>query len=269
MMSGAIAGINLGIVFGANLADKIGYFKVFYVIAALGFLGLLFQFLFMRNYETKEYELDEEDNKEYESITEEESDEKLGIKFFIRKNVVVFFLLILIPAFLCYMYLEYYFPLFAEKQGLSTSVIGIIFSLYGLFIVYFGPSMSTFAEKYFGIKMATVLASALTGFSLIIFGLTGNILGAIFAILVLAISDSFGETVYTTYFLALKESRQIGKSVAAGYLEFTSQIGKMLGALAFAVAIGFGDQLGIGFIGILTLLMGLLFLPFGIRTIKD
>lgn len=272
MMSGAIAGTNLGIVLGANLADKIGYFNVFYVMAGIGVLAFVFERTMMRQYETMAFEIDDEEEEAVEKtdfeliLHEEEVKETMNWwQYFLKKNVVIFFSLILVPAFLCYMYLEYYFPIFAEKNGLSTSIVGIVFSLYGLFIVYLGPTMSTITEKYLGVKMASMLASVLTGLSLLIFAFSGTLMGAIVAVLVLALSDSFGETVYTTYFLALRESERIGKSIAAGYLEFFSQIGKMLGALAFGIAIGFGDQLGIGVIGIITLAMGLAFMPLGGR----
>ncbi len=266
MMSGAIAGTNLGIVLGANLADKIGYFNVFFVMAGFGLLAIAFERSFLRHYDTMASEFEESQEEEEMELVQGGNavehvarEEMSWVKFFTRKDVIVFFSLVLVPAFLCYMYLEYFFPIFAESQGLSTSVVGVVFSLYGLFIVYFGPSISTFSERYLGAKNATALASLLTGVSLLVFAVSGSLSGAIFAVLVLALSDSFGETVYTTYFLALKASRKVGKSIAAGYLEFVSQIGKMLGALAFGVAIGFGEQLGIGVIGLITLLMSVIF----------
>lgn len=264
LVSGAIAGINLGVVFGANLADKIGYFNVFFVMAGVGVLSILFQIVYMRHYEGQEFEL-EETEEEFSQDHDPNEKPMTWLRFFTRKNIVFFIIFILVPASLCYMYLEYFFPLFAEAKGLTTSVIGIVFSLYGLFIVYFGPSISTFTEKMFGIKRASVVASILTGLSLMIFALTGSLIGAIFAVLILAVSDSFGEAVYTTYFLALKESRKIGQSIAAGYLEFSMQIGKMLGALAFGIAIGFGEQLGIGVIGIITMGFAILFMIVGTK----
>lgn len=268
MMSGAIAGTNLGIILGANLADKFGYFNVFFVMAFFGLVALCFERLFLRDYETLPYELSEEEDMANSEgtgktaelpMSETVGEELPWYKFFVKKDVATYFILILVPAFLCYMYLEYFFPIFAEARGISTSVVGIVFSLYGLFIVYFGPTMSTYSERFLGAKNATALASVLTGLSLLAFGVTGTLAGAVVGVLILALSDSFGETVYTTYFLALKESQRIGKSIAAGYLEFVSQIGKMLGALAFGFAIGFGDQLGIGTIGLITLLMSIIF----------
>lgn len=262
MMSGAIAGVNLGVVFGANLVDKIGYFNVFFVMAGVGVLAILFERLYLRHYETMEFQIEEE--VEPGALLEE----KISARYyFSRKSIIAFLTLILVPALLCYMYLEYFFPLFAETKGLTTSMIGIVFSLYGLFIVYFGPAMSTFTEKTFGVKNASAIASILTGASLIVYAVTGTLAGAIFAVLILAISDSFGDTVYTTYFLAIKESQKIGKSIAAGYLEFFSQIGKMLGALAFGIAIGFGEQLGIGIIGVITVGFGLIFIPIGTKVV--
>lgn len=270
MMSGAIAGTNLGFVIGANLAEKIGYFNVFYIMAAFGVIAIVFERLVLRTYPSKadKSAVLQEDE---EIITEASKPVKVAIEpeetaigmpwwqFFFRKDVITFFMLILVPAFLCYMYLEYYFPIFAEDNGLPTAMVGIVFSLYGLFIVYLGPSISTWTEKTLGAKNATAFASFLTGLSLIIFALTGSLAGAILTVLVLALSDSFGETVYTTYFLGLKESVRMGQSIAAGYYEFVQQTGKMLGSLAFGIAIGFGAQLGIGVIGIITLFMSLIF----------
>lgn len=253
MMSGAIAGTNLGFVLGANLADKIGYFNVFYMMAGFGVIAILFERLLLRNYPVLSVE------SEVVKTNEVIENTMAWWRFFLQPSVLVFFTLILVPAFLCYMYLEYYFPIFAESNGLPTALVGIVFSLYGLFIVYLGPWISTFSEKNFGAKNATVLASILTGLSLLVFALTGSLTGAIFAVLVLALSDSFGETVFTTYFLGLKASSKIGKSIAAGYYEFVQQVGKMLGAVAFGVAIGFGAQLGIGFIGLVTLIMAVIF----------
>jgi predicted MFS family arabinose efflux permease len=258
MMSGAVAGINLGVVLGANLSDKFGYHNVFFVVFGFGLLALLFQFSFMRRYEVMSAVTEGDGSSDAETHAEPMT----ARRFMTQKSILSFFALIMIPAFLCYMYLEYFFPLYAERNGLTTSVVGIVFSLYGLFIVYFGPSMSTLTEKMFGVKRATSLASILTGVSLLAFALTGSLMGAILAVFILAVSDSFGESVYTTYFLALKESQQIGKSIAAGYLEFSSQIGKMLGTLAFGIALGFGEKLGIGIIGLVTLGFGLLFLLF-------
>ncbi|GAU77490.1 MFS transporter [Fusibacter sp. 3D3] len=267
MMSGAIAGVNLGVVFGANLVDKMGYFNVFFIMAGIGVIAILFERLFLRQYDTMAFHIEEAEPPITEDTLDKNNQKMSWLYYFSRKSIAAFLTLILVPALLCYMYLEYFFPLFAEAKGLTTSMIGIVFSLYGLFIVYFGPSMSTFTEKTFGVKNASAIASILTGISLLVYAVTGTLLGAVLAVLILAISDSFGDSVYTTYFLAIKESQKIGKSIAAGYLEFFSQIGKMLGALAFGIAIGFGDQLGIGIIGVITVGFGVLFIPIGTQVV--
>ncbi len=268
MMSGAIAGTNLGFVIGANMAEKIGYANVFYMMAFFGILSIVFERMLLRHYPARASVVLEEipmasttENQMIIGQTEPliEGPDLKWWQFFLQKEVLAFFSFILVPAFLCYMYLEYYFPIFAQDNGLPTSMVGIIFSLYGLFIVYLGPSISTWSEKLMGAKNATALASLLTGLSLIVFALTGNLAGAILAVLVLALSDSFGETVYTTYFLALQSSARMGLSIASGYYEFVQQVGKMLGALAFGIAIGFGAQLGIGAIGVITLVMSVIF----------
>ncbi len=117
------------------------------------------------------------------------------------------FIAVLIPAYIAGMYLEYFFPVYAEEQGLSTSVIGLAFTLYGLIIVYLGPAFAQIGERKLGIKSAAALASLLTGLSLLTFAITGNLIGALLAVVVLGMSDGLEKQLTTAIFLNLRLHR--------------------------------------------------------------
>ncbi len=236
LTAGAVAGMNVGVVIGANLADKIGMLSVFYVMAVFGVVSFLFVIVQMRQPENM-----------YADKEAEES--TIGVlKFYLNPKVLLFFLAVLIPAYIAGMYLEYFFPVYAEEQGLSTSVIGLAFTLYGLIIVYLGPTFAQLGERRLGIRSAAALASLLTGLSLLTFALTGNLVGALIAVVILGFSDGFGEAAYNSYFLELEAAQAMGESSASGHFEFVGNIGKMIGPVVIAVMLSMGSQKGIGLI---------------------
>ena len=251
LTAGAVAGMNVGVVMGANLADKIGMLSVFYIMAGFGLVSFAFVFLQIRIPENLSADRQEE-----------ESSNISVFKFYTNPKVLLFFIAILIPAYIAGMYLEYFFPVYAESQGLSTSVIGLAFTLYGLIIVYLGPTFAQIGERKLGIRTAAALASMLTGLSLLMFAVTGNLIGALLAVVVLGFSDGFGEAAYNSYFLELEAAQAMGESSASGHFEFVGQIGKMIGPIVIAVVLTMGAQTGIGIISIGVLALMAVFLLF-------
>lgn len=253
LTAGAVAGMNVGVVMGANLADKIGMLNVFYIMAVFGLVSFLFVLFQMRTPE----DLSADRVKESSNIS--------ILRFYTNPKVLLFFIAILIPAYIAGMYLEYFFPVYAEEQGLSTSVIGLAFTLYGLIIVYLGPIFAQIGERRLGIRTAAALASMLTGLSLLIFAVTGNLVGSLLAVVVLGFSDGFGEAAYNSYFLELEAAQAMGESSASGHFEFVGQLGKMIGPIVIAIMLGTGAQTGIGYISVGVLSLMAVFLLFSGR----
>ncbi len=254
LTAGAVAGMNVGVVMGANLADKIGMNAVFYVMALFGTISLGFVLIEMRNRENMD------------AVLEEARGNITLLQFYFNKKVLLFFLAILIPAYIAGMYIEYFFPVYAEAQGLSTSVIGLAFTLYGLIIVYLGPTFAQIGERKLGIRTAAALASLLTGLSLLTFAVTGNLIGALAAVVILGVSDGFGEAAYNSYFLELEAAQEMGESSASGHFEFVGNIGKMIGPVVIAVMLAMGSQKGIGIIAVGVIALMAVFLLFSGKT---
>ncbi len=135
LTAGAVAGMNVGVVMGANLADKIGMLPVFYVMAVFAGISFIFVVTQMRLPENMQADHDQEKS----SIS--------VLRFYMNPKVLLFFIAVLIPAYIAGMYLEYFFPVYAEEQGLSTSVIGLAFTLYGLIIVYLGQHLHKLGKE--------------------------------------------------------------------------------------------------------------------------
>lgn len=236
MNAGATAGVNCGVVTGGMLADRIGFDKVFYISALLAVLAFILAFWGISNSVVK----NEESEKSKNSI----------IRFILNKQVFGFFLLILIPFSICAMFLNYYFPIYANNIGISSSDVGRAFMVNGLCIVYLGPLLSKYFKNAVGNKKALIISVLLTSSAILIFALTGSIAGAVIALLLIGISDSFGVSAQIGDYMNIDAAKEAGEGKAVAYYSIIGKLGQMLGPIAFAAVSFQGTQKGIGIIAV-------------------
>jgi len=166
------------------------------------------------------------------------------------------------------MFLAYYLPLFADAQGLSISDIGRLFMLNGLIIIYLGPVISIFAKKKIkNDRLALVIGSAGWAFSLIIFAITGNIVGLVLTLIVMAMTEGFCVVAQNDYFLNLKAVKEIGEDVAVSYFEITAKVAEIIAPIIFGWVLIMGATKGMWTFGIAILVVTLLF--FIISNVKE
>lgn len=246
--SGAYAGINTGVVIGSMLAERIGFSNVFFVSSFLALLSLLLSAKFTTNYIASE----KDTGKSGSSI-------KTLLRFLTNKKVLSFFLFIFIPVAILVMFMDYYFPLFAEEQGLTPANIGRAFLLNGLSVVYLGPVLSKYLSKYLGNRI-TLLVSALIAISAVVqFAIQGTLLSALIAVVMLGISESFGITAKITWFTSLPAVKELGEGKALGYYGLAENLGQILGPIVYGSVIVLGISKGIGSLGLAVLVLLVLF----------
>ncbi|THB66249.1 MAG: MFS transporter, partial [Spirochaetaceae bacterium] len=147
--AGMTAGINTGLVIGASLADGIGLQKVFFVASAVMLAVFFFPILIRID----------DCIPALEKIKKRMSAwQGLGT-FLGSPRIWLFFITLILPTYIAGAFIVYYFPLFAETQGLNTADIGRLLILNGLCIVYFGPALSSFIEKRTGNTYGSVIGS--------------------------------------------------------------------------------------------------------------
>ncbi len=249
--SGLYAGVNVGVMFGAMMADRIGFSQVFYMILAYLFMAGIFAFYFIKKEPARELAP--------EPVAETGA-KGSGLKeFFTNRYVIAFFLLILLPITFSGMFLDYYFPIFAEDTGVSSSNIGRAFLLNGLCIVYLGPLLSRYSSKFLGVRRAILASGLIVSSGLLIFALYGTLWAAFAVVLLLGLSDSFGLVAQNNFFLGLEATHSIGPGKALGYFNIVRKAAQMLGPIGFGLALEMGMSQGITVIGILILLFLILF----------
>lgn len=240
LFAGMYAGIINGVVVGAMFADRIGYSQVFFI--ALGTVGIaaIFAIMFVRKGEEKAT---------VNKLETEQSDFKIA-SFLTNKRVVMFFALILIPTAITAMFMDYYFPIFAESLGISTSNIGRAFMLNCLSVVYLGPILSKYASKYLGYDKTILVAGLIVVASMIIFSVKGTLAAAFAAVILLGIADSFGIVAQNNYYTNLHAVKKVGVAKALGLYSNMRKLGQMLGPMVFG-GLAFMGLAGVGLVGVL------------------
>ncbi|WP_042444965.1 MFS transporter [Azospirillum sp. B510] len=261
LFSGMYVGVNCGAVVGSLLADEIGPHAVFLIAAVVLLLGIA-QLLLWTPEPAGEAVTAANATATAKAATAPGITPPGRRRVWSDASFVAFLLLVSVPTSACSMFLIYYFPLFASGLGQPASTVGQAFLLYGLCIVYLGPLLSRLMRSSRVAPGLPVLVSGLImAAGLTTFALTGSLMGAFLAILLLGLSDSFGLTAQQRYLERLPVVDAHGLAVPQSYHLNARKIGQVLGPMLFsaaAVAGGVGATLiGLGLAAALLLHLAL------------
>lgn len=259
LFSGMYVGVNCGAVVGSLLADAIGPHAVFLIAAVVLTLGIG-QLLLLTPEPAGAAAIAAA--APAVAAAKPDGDTAPARRVWSDGSFLAFLLLVSVPTSACSMFLIYYFPLFASGLGQPASTVGQAFLLYGLCIVYLGPLLSRLMRSSNLAPGLPVLASGLImAAGLTTFALTGSLVGAFLAILLLGLSDSFGLTAQQRYLERLPVVGTHGLAVPQSYHLNARKIGQVIGPMLFsaaAVAGGAGATLiGLGLAAALLLHLGL------------
>ena len=241
LSAGIYAGINCGCVIGGMLAERIGYSKVFLVgLVMMSFSGV-FAITFMRD------ALPGGLNK---TVKVQKQKGQGAMKFFLNGEIASFFLLMIIPTSLFYMFLSYFFPLYAKGIGVSSANTSRAILVYGICIVYLGPILGKYLFSKYNSKKIMFASNIILVAAMLVFALNGGYWFAVISLLLLGIGDSVGSPAQNSYFLSLEASQAQGTGKVLGFYSVIKKVGNMVGPMAFGWATAFGGmQQGVGIIG--------------------
>ncbi|HBT78034.1 MAG TPA: hypothetical protein DEB39_14175 [Planctomycetaceae bacterium] len=248
--SGMIAGIYVGILLGSALADRIGYHAVFAVAAGVLLSAWFYGCVYAVPLE--------------KMLRPQRSRVSTGgrsgvLPFLGNPKVLAYFLLHLIPVYAASSFIGYFFPIFAESEGLGTGNIGRLMILNGLMIIYVGPVLSQCVLRRLG--GPTTIGFGQLGWALgfFLFVVFPTIPGAVLALIMFGIAESFSVAGEANYYFRLKIVEQFGEERAIAVAELAGKIGETIGPVLFAFAIGFGQSPGMFGIGVACILAYTLF----------
>ncbi len=238
LFAGLYSGSICGAAAGAFLAERFGYEKVFFIGAVMMLALIVFSWKFMRSLIEQPVpgsELEEKPTRQ--GIKLKPLLEFIGNPVFIALSV-----LSSLPASIAVAgFLHFFTPVYMDQIGARESTIGQVLILYGICLIYFGPSIGRLIDRSQNKKYYMLVGGLLGGLAFATFNTDFGIASVIISVFLLGLSSSFVLSSQSTMVLELKESRVLGEGTALGIFRSISRLGQVVGPVIFGWVLLSGD----------------------------
>jgi MFS family permease len=275
-ISGIYAGSICGAASGAILSDAFGYSNVFLVAGLIISLLVPYYMLFLKEPNLNLLDSFNFSRRSYETKKGIRNDINLkkrqpGVTTFsFLKNKLVISLILfssLPTAVATVGFLNYFSPIYLQEIGISQSIIGSVFIVYGISLVYLGPILSKFADRTHRKRNFIFLGCILASITFMLFYFIQGIAIVLLAAFLLGLSTSLIIASQSAYLLNLEITKRFGEGKALGIFRGSSRAGQAIGPIIFS-CIYFGENINknIALMGLLYLLTSIIFIAL---TYKD
>ena len=243
--AGTLAGVTAGAGVGSIILSFGHYSMVYFAGAAILLIGLVLSF----------------SGRDYKEVAVAKAKEEVGFfRFLFNRQVITFLLLMLLPFLMGLSFREYFFPIYAAELGMSETMIGRLYLICGLLVIYAGPQLTGKLIARLGGKWTVTLASALIIAAPLLYVAIPTLATTIVGVLLLSVAISFGYAAQSTYYSELPSVEHYGGGRAMGIYSLFENIGQTIGPMIYGLAMMLGYRSGLGLIGGAMLALLLLFL---------
>lgn len=243
--AGTLAGVTAGAGVGSIILSFGHYSMVYFAGAAILLIGLALSF----------------SGRDYKEAAVAKVKEEVGFfRFLFNRQVITFLLLMLLPFLMGLSFREYFFPIYAAELGMSETMIGRLYLICGLLVIYAGPQLTGKLIARLGGKWTVALASGLIIAAPLLYVAIPTLATTIVGVLLLSVAISFGYAAQSTYYSELPSVEHYGGGRAMGIYSLFENIGQTLGPMIYGLAMMLGYRSGLGLIGGAMLALLLLFL---------
>lgn len=243
--AGTLAGVTAGAGVGSIILSFGHYSMVYFAGAAILLIGLALSF----------------SGRDYKEVAVAKAKEEVGFfRFLFNRQVITFLLLMLLPFLMGLSFREYFFPIYAAELGMSETMIGRLYLICGLLVIYAGPQLTGKLIARLGGKWTVALASGLIIAAPLLYAAIPTLATTIVGVLLLSVAISFGYAAQSTYYSELPSVEHYGGGRAMGIYSLFENIGQTLGPMIYGLAMMLGYRSGLGIIGGAMLALLLLFL---------
>jgi predicted MFS family arabinose efflux permease len=227
------SGINSGVVFGAFLLNWLSSRAVIGIAAFTSLLLLLCA----ERYISRIY---------ISSLQRDAEKPTLGtLNFIMSPRIFIFFTALLIPIIASGYFLIYMFPVVGFDLGISESNIGYSFLLNSLVVIIFGPTLTKFFSEKLGKPLSLTIWGVVYASAFVLFAILQNIPSLLAALIMLGFADSFGQSLYASYFTSQPQTADYGFGRAIGICNIAENIAQTVGPFVFCYALQIGLQKGL------------------------
>lgn len=246
-----LAGVNCGTVVGSLMWEKFGTTVVFSFasICSAVLIGIITLLLDRRKIVMVKDNNDKERLEELKEV----------VKTIFSKDIIKFFICLLIPYLIGASFLSYFFPVVAESNRLSGLEISTAFLVSGVISIYASAVIGELTIEKLGTKKSMILASFIYAIALIHLAINPTIINCYVVIVLFAVADSFGMSAQAVYYAGLPGVKKIGNSKALGVNNTIEAIASALGPVIFGGLLMMGTQKGISLIASVFIILLLFF----------
>lgn len=230
--SGSYAGANCGVLFGSIMAEKFGYSTAFFSAGIVAIITLLLVLKTIPNFRNLVTEQKEEMSKE------------MLAKAIFNFEVIKYAILILLPIITVIFFVEHFFPIYSEGQGISSITAGLGYMVQGVTVIYLGPILTKIAIKHLKVKKTLILSSIIAFGGIIGFAFNPTIIFAFITIFMLGVSEAVGQSARVSYLLNMKPFKILGEGKALAVFSVFENLGTVVGPTIFGVILSYNISAG-------------------------
>ena len=254
LAAGLYAGSICGAATGAVLAEQFGYEVVFLSGAFIITSVVLYSLLILGYPATTPSRT--------ETIPVQHTGKSVLRRFLLDKRVLAAIFFSSMPASIAVVgFLNYFSPVYLDREGISESTIGQVLMLFGVCLALFAPRVGRLIDATENKQQLVLFGSLLGAAAFLTFSIWDGLLATIIAIFLLGLSNCLVLSAQSVYLLKLDITQQLGEGKAMGIFRSTSRIGQMLGPVIFAWLFLFEDvRIGVTYVGLAYIIAALVFI---------
>lgn len=269
-ISGIYAGSICGAASGAILSEAFGYSNVFLVAGLIIFLIVPYYLIFLKEPNFSLLSMFSFSERPETSRQIKIKDKQLKslqtnvntFRFLKNKVVISLILFSSLPTAVATVgFLNYFSPIYLQEIGISQSIIGSVFIIYGISLVYLGPIISKFADRANSKRNFIFLGCLLASLTFMLFYFINGLAIILIAAFLLGLSTSLIIASQSAYLLNLEITKRFGEGKALGIFRGSSRAGQAIGPIIFScIYLGENINKNIAFLGMLFLLTSFIFI---------
>jgi predicted MFS family arabinose efflux permease len=254
LAAGLYAGSLCGAATGAVMAEQFGY-EVVFLSGAVIITSVVVYSLLILGYPVTT-------PSRTKSVPLQHAGKSVLRRFLLDRRVLAAIFFSSMPASIAVVgFLNYFSPVYLNRQGISESTIGQVLMLFGVCIAVLAPRVGRLIDATENKQWLVLIGSLLGASAFLTFSIWDGLLATTIAILLLGLSNCLVLSAQSVFLLKLDITQELGEGKAMGIFRASSRIGQMLGPIIFAWLFLFENvSVGITYLGLAYIVMALIFI---------